>query len=164
MARTNLTQLLPDKSVKAVEEVAVEAPAVAESPAAVTAPAAAAPVHLVTDEDVQVEMTAEPEPAANAANAGGAAEATRAAGADDVAATGGVPHYLTFVRKETRLREDQIDALAIKARQINRNKTDTGLERITDNTLIRIAVDLLLEQKDKLWGNTEEELRNSVSS
>ena len=76
---------------------------------------------------------------------------------------GGGAHYLTFVRKETRLREDQMDALAAKARQINRNKADGG-ERITDNTLIRIAVDLLLARADKLTGSTADELRNSGSS
>ncbi|RJT90284.1 hypothetical protein D6T64_04300 [Cryobacterium melibiosiphilum] len=76
---------------------------------------------------------------------------------------GGGAHYLTFVRKETRLREDQLDALAAKARQINRNKAEGG-ERLTDNTLIRIAVDLLLDRADRLAGSTEDELRNSVSS
>lgn len=71
-------------------------------------------------------------------------------------------HYLTFVRKETRLRADQMDVLAAKARQINRHKKDRG-ERIPDNTLIRTAVGLSLARADRLAGSTEDELRNSVS-
>ena len=35
-------------------------------------------------------------------------------------------------------------------------------ERITDHTLIRIAVDLLLADPGRLQGSTEAELRNSV--
>lgn len=42
------------------------------------------------------------------------------------------------------------------------NRT-TRAEPITDNTLLRIAVDLLLDRGDQLAGNTEEELQNSVT-
>ncbi|PPT05211.1 hypothetical protein CKA32_000424 [Geitlerinema sp. FC II] len=65
------------------------------------------------------------------------------------------------MRKEARLREDQIDSLTGLARQLNRQKR--GGERITENTLIRLAVDLLLEQSDRLQGNTESELRESLN-
>jgi hypothetical protein len=39
-----------------------------------------------------------------------------------------------------------------------------GPERITENTLIRVAVDLLLARARKLHGLTEDELRKSVTS
>lgn len=71
-----------------------------------------------------------------------------------------VPKYLTFARKDTRLHEDQLDELAALTRKLNRRRK--GGERLTDNTLIRIAVDLLLERAGELQGNTEDELRKSV--
>lgn len=138
MARTKLTQLLGDSKPETAQAVVQEP--VPTEPAPISAPEAPAPV---------------------------AAPTVRAAVKEkapiEVTEVGGGAHYLTFVRKETRLREAQMDALAAKARQVNRNKTDGG-ERITDNTLIRIAVDLLLARADKLAGSTEDELRNSVSS
>ncbi len=48
------------------------------------------------------------------------------------------------------------------ARQLSKKRETGAGERITENTLIRIAVDLLLEQKSKLAGNNEAELRKSV--
>lgn len=71
------------------------------------------------------------------------------------------PKYLNFARKDARLHEDQLDELASLTRRLNRQRN--GGERITDNTLIRIAVDLLLERADELSGSTEIELRESVS-
>lgn len=56
-----------------------------------------------------------------------------------------LPPYLNYVRKECRLRPDQLDALTALARRLNRGRKGKG-ERITENTLIRWAVDLLLEQ------------------
>lgn len=56
-----------------------------------------------------------------------------------------LPPYLTYVRKECRLRPDQLDALTALARRLNRERRGKG-ERITENTLIRWAVDLLLER------------------
>lgn len=73
-----------------------------------------------------------------------------------------VPKYQTLLRKEARLREDQTLALARLARQLNRQKRKKG-ERITENTLIRVAVDLLLAQEDQIWGATEEELRKVLA-
>lgn len=54
-----------------------------------------------------------------------------------------LPPYLTYVRKECRLRPDQLDALTALARKLNRERKGKG-ERITENTLIRWAVDMLL--------------------
>jgi len=56
-----------------------------------------------------------------------------------------LPPYLTYVRKECRLRPDQLDALTALARRLNRERKGKG-ERITENTLIRWAVDMLLER------------------
>jgi hypothetical protein len=75
---------------------------------------------------------------------------------------GDVPPYMQLDRKELRIRSDQTDALSVLTRQLNRARGNTG-ERITDNTLIRVAIDLLLLQKDQLKGATEAELRYSVT-
>ncbi len=75
--------------------------------------------------------------------------------------TAEVPKYLTLVRKETRLRDDQLEQLTAITRKLNRQRQGRG-ERITENTLIRIAVDLLLNQEQQLQGTTEEELLASL--
>jgi hypothetical protein len=59
-----------------------------------------------------------------------------------------VPPYLTYVRKECRLRPDQLDALTALARRLNRERRGRG-ERITENTLLRLAADLLLSLGEK---------------
>jgi hypothetical protein len=73
------------------------------------------------------------------------------------------PKWQRLERKELRLRADQLDELARLRRALNRQRRGEG-ERITENTLIRVAVDLLLKQADALQGRTEDELRNSVTS
>ena len=70
-------------------------------------------------------------------------------------------HFSTLVRKEARLRDDQIESLTLRARKLSRNKATTE-QRITDNTLIRVAVDLLLAREGDLAGTSEAELRKSV--
>ncbi len=72
-----------------------------------------------------------------------------------------LPKYLTLVRKETRLTELQIERLTAITRKLNRQRRGRG-ERITENTLIRVAIDLLLSQSDKLSGVTEAELREAL--
>lgn len=74
-----------------------------------------------------------------------------------------LPKYLKLERKETRLRQDQIDALTDLTRKLNRTKQVKGGERLTDNTLIRVAVDLLLNKASELQGTTEDELRSSLN-
>lgn len=69
--------------------------------------------------------------------------------------------YLSFERKETRLRVDHISRLTEEARRLNRAK-GAGGERITENTLIRVAIDLLLVHSNQLAGVNEDELRKSV--
>ncbi len=71
--------------------------------------------------------------------------------------------YLDLTRKEARFRPDQLNELTTLTRQLNRRRGSTG-ERITDNTLIRVAVDMLLRVADSLDGASEEELLFSVGS
>lgn len=78
-------------------------------------------------------------------------------------ASAGAAAYLGFVRKETRLREDQQNQLTLEARRLNRAKT-TGAARITDNTLIRVAVDLLLARIGDAHGDSEAAILESFNS
>lgn len=71
------------------------------------------------------------------------------------------PKYLTLQRKEARLTDEQLDELTSLTRRLNKLRKGAG-ERITDNTLIRVAVDLLLQDTGRLTGTTEDELRRSV--
>ncbi len=72
------------------------------------------------------------------------------------------PRYLALQRKEARLRGDQVDALASLARRMNRGKVERGGERITENTLIRVAVDWLLSRNEPVGASSEEEIRRSL--
>jgi hypothetical protein len=74
----------------------------------------------------------------------------------------GLPKFARLTRKEARVREDQYAALSGLARTIMRRRTVKD-ERITENTLIRVAIDLLLAHQDELTGGTEDELRESVT-
>ena len=77
-------------------------------------------------------------------------------------ATGpGLPKYLRLERKELLIWPDQITNLSILARVLNRTRGGAG-ERITTNTLIRVAVALLMSRSKDLAGTTEEELRRSL--
>jgi hypothetical protein len=79
---------------------------------------------------------------------------------DDGQEAGVKPHYSKLLRKELRLYEDQSTNLSVLRKHINQGKV--GAERVTDNTLVRIAIDLLLERSGELKGMTENELRASV--
>ena len=82
--------------------------------------------------------------------------------AGSAAAEVSLPTYLRMVRKETRLREDQQNLLTVHARRLNRAKA-AGTPRITDNTLIRVAVDLLLTRIETARGDDEESLLESLN-
>lgn len=69
--------------------------------------------------------------------------------------------YDELERKETRLRPDQYGQLSDLSRNLNRIRAGKG-ERITENTLIRVGIDLLLTQQTELDGCSEAELRKSV--
>ncbi|GAA5216862.1 hypothetical protein [Streptomyces thinghirensis] len=71
------------------------------------------------------------------------------------------PKWTTLERKEARLRADQLSSLAELRRHVNSQRMERS-EIITDNTLIRVAVDLLLEHSHRLRGDTEDDLRRSV--
>ncbi|MGA7955265.1 MAG: hypothetical protein WCA07_17270 [Gloeobacterales cyanobacterium] len=71
-----------------------------------------------------------------------------------------LPKYLTLENKAVRLRSQQIDDLAALSKALNRSRKSQG-ERITENTLIRIAIDLLLTHDD-ISGTTEEEIKANV--
>ncbi|MEP0959768.1 hypothetical protein [Microcoleus sp. FACHB-1515] len=73
----------------------------------------------------------------------------------------GTAKYLQLERKEVRLRLSQLDNLTVVTRKLNRARKGKG-ERLTENTLIRVAIDLLLENAEQLQGTTEEELLRSL--
>lgn len=67
-----------------------------------------------------------------------------------------VPKYLRLERKDTRLRADQLDELGRLARRLQRGRPRRSGERITENTLIRVGVDLVLALSDCLDGAGDE--------
>lgn len=71
------------------------------------------------------------------------------------------PRFTSFTAKTARLRPQQVTELHLLTTRLQAAKTST-VERITDNTLLRIAVDLLLTRAGELGGSTEEELRSSL--
>ncbi len=108
-------------------------------------------------------------PAARAALAqAAAARAAMAASAavpEPTAIDDALPRYLQLVRKEARVRSDQAEWMAQEVRRINssrRRRDGVVGERITDNTLIRVALDLLRAHAGALEGTTEDELTGSV--
>lgn len=72
-----------------------------------------------------------------------------------------MPKWLRLERKEARLRVDQVEDLERLRRRLSRRRNRRP-EPITTNTLIRVAVDLLLTQAEVLRGDTEDELRASA--
>jgi hypothetical protein len=102
------------------------------------------------------------EPAASPAAPPARRPARQSARNSAEAQTPGVPKFRTLERKELYLRLDQIDELTSLRRRLNRMRGRGNGERLTENTLIRVAVDLLLSQAGKLGGIDEEELKNSL--
>ena len=117
-------------------------------------------------ESTATEAAPERREEARESQPGSGGEATVREQSRDEAATPGVPprvpKYLALERKEARLRGDQVDSLASLARRVNRRKASWGGERITENTLIRVAVDWLLSQEQYVGGSTEEEIRRGL--
>ena len=68
------------------------------------------------------------------------------------------PLYLQLTRKEVRFHDDQLEALDRLARRLQRERRGKPGDRITENTLVRVAVAALLERADELTGATEAEL------
>ncbi len=71
------------------------------------------------------------------------------------------PKYPRLLRFEVALRPEQRDQLAELARELQAARTSKE-ERITANTVVRVAVDYLLAHQEDLAGNTEDELRQSI--
>ncbi|MFF8387845.1 hypothetical protein ACF053_29970 [Streptomyces kanasensis] len=65
----------------------------------------------------------------------------------------------TLRPKWVPLRKDQYQHLADLARDLQDART-TKTERITENTLIRVAIDIITTHPELLAGNTEDELRS----
>jgi hypothetical protein len=77
-------------------------------------------------------------------------------------ATAEKPKFLSYEVMTARLRSDQIDFLSALERQIMRSRDQKG-ERITKNSLLRAAVDLLEAMGVDLQGvGSEDELRERV--
>mgnify|MGYP001052200141 CR=1 FL=1 len=72
------------------------------------------------------------------------------------------PLYRRLARKEARLREDQFIALSRLVRILARRRASRSGPRLTENTLIRVAIDLLISRADQLAGDTEAEIRASA--
>ena len=72
------------------------------------------------------------------------------------------PLYMRLTRKEVRFRDDQLEALDRVARRLARARRGAGGERITENTLVRVAVDLLLERAEAITGGTEAEILRAL--
>jgi hypothetical protein len=80
------------------------------------------------------------------------------------AALPGGARWKTFERKETRLRSDQLEWLERTRKALNERRGTGVGERLTDNTLIRLAIDALREREGDLAGFTEEELARNLGT
>jgi hypothetical protein len=127
-------------------------PAPVAAPPMPARPAAPSPAEVPTPEQQSTEVR----PARQRQARQSAAPAPQAP-----AGIPGLPKYLRLERKELLIWPDQITNLSILARVLNRNRRGAG-ERITTNTLIRVAVALLQSRSQDLVGTTEEELRRSL--
>lgn len=136
-------------------------PAASQAPPLPARPAPAPPAKPQTPEvrSTEVQTPGARKPPARR-RAGDRAQARRGPGTPEVQ-TPGLPKYLRLERKELLLWPEQVTRLSIQARALNRTRRGQG-ERITVNTLIRVAVALLLSRSQDLAGTTEEELRRSL--
>ena len=74
-----------------------------------------------------------------------------------------LPKYAQLLPVNLRLREDQFAALGELERVVMKRRKQKGGERITKNTLIRVAVDYLIANADKLTGDDESALIQSFT-
>ena len=63
---------------------------------------------------------------------------------------------------DTLLWPRQLNELTVLRRVLNRRRPKGAGERITENTLVRLAIDLLIANAGQLQGSTEDELRRSL--
>ena len=76
------------------------------------------------------------------------------------------PKWASLERKDALLWPEQVAGLTELRRDLQRRRRAAGGggERITENTLIRVAVSVLLEHGDALAGVDEEQLRESLTA
>ena len=76
----------------------------------------------------------------------------------------GSVHFSQLESKTVRFRDEQLERVAQVAKRLRRAQKLKAREsgRITDNTLIRVAVDFMLAHAHKLVGETEPELLESL--
>lgn len=84
--------------------------------------------------------------------------ARRPSGTDSGRST---PRFDDYEPITARMSQDQVDDLDRLAKRLERAKP-TGLPRITRNTLVRVAIDVLLANAQDLAGPDEESLRNAL--
>lgn len=149
MPRANLSQLLGNVEDKPETAGAADSAPQADKPAAPIAPSSPA---LKSDEAPSTSPARAPKVPADSNRV----PASKAAEVEPGAA------YLRFVRKETRLRDDQQNALTLHARRLTRARATSG-PRITENSLIRIAVDLLLARIHSAEGSDEASILRSLN-
>ena len=147
-------QVPAPEAAKAPETLASQPKGEPAVPVEAPAPTPAKPTLVSVPSEGGSAPAPESAPAASSADG----PVTQVDGVADVPAR---PHYSLLVRKELRVFQDQAKDLKILTMTINDLKLSVG-ERITDNTLVRVAIDLLLERKDELSGTTERELRESL--
>ncbi len=145
---------------KTPESVAHPAISEAEAHASV-ARASKGPVPVVA---AGREEPAETSPAANLAESRSArvSKSRTAEVRETVQAERSEPLYLRLTRKDVRFRDEQLGALHALARRLSKARRGAKGERITDNTLVRVAVDLLLQHADELSGTDEAALLESL--
>ena len=71
--------------------------------------------------------------------------------------------YLDYEEKTARLTGDQLDQLKALAKVCEQDRKNAGQQRrITDTTLIRVAVELLLDRPHLVRGGTESEILTAI--
>jgi hypothetical protein len=71
--------------------------------------------------------------------------------------------YKSLVRGESRLTREQINGLNDLARELSSAREDKeGTNTITKNTLLRVGARLLLEYRDELSGEDEDQLLDAL--
>jgi hypothetical protein len=147
MARANLGSLLSVANGSLQEDQ--------QPPASVAAPEPATPAAAPVASAVEMPAAEGPPPPRKAS----AARAGRTPATPTPATSA---RWKDFERLEARLRDDQVAELDSLARRLNKQREGTG-ERITKNTLLRVATDLLLGQAGNATGSTEAEIRASLN-
>lgn len=89
---------------------------------------------------------------------------TRPSTSSPSAPQSGNARWTTFERKETRLRPDQLEWLEQTRKALNERRGVGVGERLTDNTLIRLAIDVLRARENDLDGSTEEQLARNLGA